>query len=82
MKFETYERAVEIRAQIDYLETVDGLLQNSAHKQHNIAAINISPYEGGIEITNQTYMTGDLLGKFRQVIRADIDKLNKEFKEL
>lgn len=82
MKFETYERAVEIRSEIDYLDTVDGLLQNAAHKQHNLAAINLAPYSGTSEITNQTYLTDDLLVKFRRVIREDIDKLKKEFEAL
>lgn len=82
MKFDTYERAVEIRSEIDYLTDVDGLLSNAAQKQHNLAAVRLNPYECQTETINQTYLTEGLLVKFRSVIKEGIDKLNKEFEAL
>lgn len=82
MKFDTYERAVEIRSEMDYLETVDGLLCNAACKQHNLAAIDLAPFSGSSGVTNQTYLTANLLEKFRKVIREDIETLKKEFEAL
>ena len=82
MTYETYEAATELRSKIDYYESIDGLLQNAAHKGNNLAAINKQQYSDDLKILNQHYLTTELLVKFRDVIRAEISELKLQFGRL
>lgn len=80
MKLEAFEKASEIRSQINYLMDLDSVLANAACGHNRLAAINTE--YGEICIKNEEPLTQEMLQAFRQIINTNIVQLRKEFEEL
>ena len=80
MKLETFEKAQEIRSNINYLLDLDSVIANAACGHNRLAAINTE--YGEICVKNEEPLTQEMLQAFRQIINAKVAQLRKEFEEL
>lgn len=81
MKLEAFEKASEIRRNINYLIDLDSLLANAACGHNLLAAINVE-YDGDVTVKNQEKLSQEMLQAFRQIINTNVAQLRKEFEEL
>lgn len=89
MTMETFERAIEIKSQIDTLYSVQDVLANSNCDNNSyLAAIKAKKLsQSGIvvedcEVWNHVRIPKNVMKRFEEVLWEEIGKLNKEFDKL
>lgn len=82
MKLEIFERAAEIRKEIDKLVELSNLLGNAAHDRNRLAAIRHDCYDGHVEVVNEEPLSQEMLVAFRQILDTNIKQLRDEFEAL
>jgi protein-arginine kinase activator protein McsA len=83
MKLEVFEKAAEIRKQINDLIDMESLIQNAAGDHHRLAAIiPMSTYDSELRIINDEVLSLELRDAFLTIIRDKIAKLREEFASL
>ena len=88
MKFETYEKAVKLRARMDYLSILEGVFENAC-KNRYIAAIDDCKFLSSSQyvitdckVINHQTLTDDIREKLIQVLREEYEVTRKEFEAL
>lgn len=84
MKYETYEKAKELRAEIDRLDDLASLIANATHQNNTLAALRPESYatvDSG-RIMNEEVLDNDMRDAFLGIIREKINALRNEFEAL
>ena len=82
MKLEVFEKAAEIREEINKLVDLDNLLLNAANNKNRLAAIRRDCYDGDVEVVNEEPLSQEMLAVFRQIIATNVKQLRDEFDTL
>lgn len=82
MKLEVFEKAAEIREEINKLVDLDNLLLNAANNKNRLAAIRRDCYDGNVEVINEEPLSQEMLVVFRQIIATNVKQLRDEFDAL
>lgn len=82
MKLEVFEKAAEIREEINKLVDLDNLLLNAANNKNRLAAIRRDCYDGDVEVVNEEPLSQEMLVVFRQIIATNVKQLRDEFDTL
>ena len=84
MKYETYEKAKEIRAEIDRLDDLASLIANATHQNNTLAALRPDSYAAvdGCRIMNEEVLDNDMRDAFLGIIHTKINALREEFERL
>ena len=83
MKLEVFEKASEIRKQINDLIDMESLIQNAAGEHHRLAAVvPASPYDSELRIINDEVLSLELRDAFLTILRDKVTKLREEFESL
>lgn len=84
MRYETFERAAEIRKDIDALMDLDSLLCNAAQGNHTLAALKPVSYTESLNdrIINEEPLSQEMLCSFREFLNKQIAALRSEFEAL
>ena len=84
MKYETYEKAKELRAEIDRLDDLASLIANATHQNNTLAALRPDSYSAvdGGRIMNEEVLDNDMRDAFLSIIRTKINALREEFERL
>lgn len=84
MRYETFEKATEIRKEIDILMDLDSLLCNAAQGNHTLAALKPMTYTESLNdrIINEEPLSQEMLCSFRGLLNKQIAALRAEFDAL
>lgn len=86
MKYETFERATELRQEINRLDDLASLIANATHQNNTLAALRPQSYAdsayAGDRVMNEEVLDNDMRDAFLCVIREKINKLRAEFEAL
>lgn len=89
MTDEKFERACEIRADINTIVQLQSLLGNSKNNEFDdkyLAAIDVKKFNGFVveecKVLNHIRVPEDIMKRFEEVLWDEYNKLVKEFKEL
>ena len=84
MKYETYEKAKELRAEIDRLDDLASLIANATHQNNTLAALRPESYAtvDSDRIINEEVLDNDMRDAFLGIIREKINALRNEFEAL
>lgn len=89
MTFETYEKAQELQAEMDYIVELQGLIQNSVSKDHKLATIGDIQYTDALRICvasskvlQHTILTEKYAKEFLRILNEEYDRIRKEFADL
>ena len=85
MKYETFERATELRQEIDRLDALAGLIGNAAHQNNTLAALRPQSYatvHNEDRIMNEEVLDNDMRDAFLSIIRSRMNELRAEFEAL
>ena len=86
MKYETFERAKELREEINKLDDLISLICNATHQNNTLAALrpqSSADYSyGGDRVVNEEVLDNDMRDAFITIIRVRINVLREEFESL
>jgi hypothetical protein len=86
MKYEAFEKAAEIREEINRLSDLESLLCNAAHERNRLAALRPESYVdsayNGDRIINEEPLDNELRDAFLRIIRDKVKELRNEFEAL
>ena len=86
MKYETYEKAKELRAEIERLDDLASLIANATHQNNTLAALRPTAYADsaydGDRVMNEEVLDNDTRDAFLGIIREKIMALREEFENL
>ena len=85
MKYETFEKAAEIREEINRLDALVDLICNAGHQNCTLAALRPQSYETACNdnrIMNEEVLDNDTRDAFLGIIRTKINELRNEFESL
>jgi hypothetical protein len=86
MKYETFERATELRHEINRLDDLASLIINATHQNNTLAALRPQAtadlsYDGD-RVMNEEVLDNDMRDAFLAIIRTKINELRNEFDSL
>jgi hypothetical protein len=86
MKLETFERAKELREEINKLDDLASLICNAAQQNRTLAALrpqSAADYSyGGDRVVNEEVFDHDMRDAFLTIIRVRMNQLREEFESL
>lgn len=86
MKYETFEKAAEIREELNRLCDLESLIGNASHAGNMLAALRPTTYADsaydGDRIMNEEPLEGEMRDAFLRVIRDKVKVLREEFEAL
>lgn len=84
MRYETFEKAQEIKKELDYLDAVADVVRNAAYGMCTLAALGpCDPYDPTVCRTkNEEKLTNELRDEFLMIIQRNKTTLQKEFDTL
>ena len=84
MRYETFEKAEEIRRDINMLMDLDSLLCNAAYGNNTLAALKPVAYGDSLNdrIINEEPLSQEMLCSFRGFLSKQIAELRAEFEAL
>ena len=86
MKYETFEKAKELRAEIDKLDDLMSLICNATHQNCTLAALrsqSTADYSYSSDrVMNEEVLDNDMRDAFLGIIRSRMNDLRQEFEAL
>lgn len=81
MKLESFERATQIKAEIDKLTALNKVMCKAASADYNIGAVRKDCY-GHIEVFGEAFLPQEMLVAFNGIISEEVNRLREEFESL
>lgn len=81
MKLESFERATQIKDEIDKLTNLNTVMCRAASAEYNIGAVRKDCY-GHFEVFGEALLSQKMLIAFKDIISKEIKRLREEFESL